>query len=64
MKNIIRNQALRTVHEFETFELFEAAMISFGKLFPPLKSPTAKDPHYRYLCRGAARWIWERKDSV
>lgn len=64
MKNLIRNYALASVHDFESFELFEAAVIAFGESLPPMISPTAKDPHYRYLCRGSAKWVWERKDTV
>lgn len=64
MKNLIRNYALTSVHDFEPFELFEAAVIAFGESLPPIIFPTAKDPYYRYVCRGSAKWVWERKDTV
>ena len=60
----IRNYALKNVHFFDSLELFEKAVVTFGELLPPIDSPTAKDPHYLYLCRGAAKWVWERKDTV
>ena len=64
MKEKIRSHALKTVHSFDSFESFEDSVVAFGESLPPIDSPTAKDPHYRYLCRGAARWVWERKDTV
>lgn len=64
MNDAIRTHALKTVHDYETLAEFEAAMIDFGRTLPPITSPTAKDPHYRYLCRGAARWVWERRSEV
>ncbi|MCD2147532.1 hypothetical protein [Gordonia paraffinivorans] len=64
MNDVIRTHALKTVHDFETLDEFEEAMIAFGETLPPITSPTAKDPHYFYLCRGAARWVWERRAEV
>lgn len=63
MKTTIRNQALKTVHDYNTLDDFEAAMIEFGRTLP-IVYPNSKDPHHFYMCRGAARWVWERRDTV
>jgi len=62
VKDRIRAQALRTCESYANLADFEAAMIAFGESLPPISSPTAKDPHHMYLCRGAARWVWEIRE--
>lgn len=60
----IRTHAFKTIHDFEDFDAFEAEMIAFGQSLSPLDSPTAHDPHYRELCKGAAAWAWEGKNTI
>lgn len=62
--NQIRRHAFQTIHFFDDYDQFEAEMITFGESLPPVESPTAKDPHYRFGCRSTARWAWQRRDTI
>jgi len=64
VNTVIRNHALKTVHDHKDLDSFTEAMVAFGRTLPPIASPTAKDPHYSGLCRGSARWAWERRDTI
>lgn len=54
----MRKHAFKTIHTFESYDAFEAEMVTFGETLAHL-SPSAVDD-----CRKTAKWAWDRKATI